>query len=295
MLFAAPLATAAVALSGAATFTLPDDVTVDPSGAAKRTAEGLRLPVLGNGPGGTIRLGGGARLARDGRAVRLSSLELDGKQVTAKVDGINRLDVFTLSGRKVTDKPLATTVRARARGTQALGLGSLGGLFRVTAKRVAVELVGGQALVTFDPAFVDLLNAQAVEPSGGEGSTVAGDGVIQLPVTSGRLKAKGLEGRIGTNGGLAFNKNARALLLLEDYVLDTRRNMVIGRINDGAREPLFDAKFPKGSLQADAVVFGAATLTLTQATADALNTRLDATGFSAGQTLGTISVGAQVD
>lgn len=292
----APLATVAAALSGGATLSLPPSVAVTPTGKATLAAGDLRLPVARGELDGVVRLAGGARLARDGRRVALSSFELDGRRLTATVDGINRRVVFRLREPEVTAGPITTRTRSAVRGTPALTLGTplVAGRLRATVTATFLALAGGQTELQLDPSFRETLAAEQITPGGAEGAPLSETGAIAFPIRRGRLAARGLEGVIEHGGGLTLSKRATPVVQIEDFRVDTRADGIGARFNDGDRQALFTATLPPGTLDADVVSFAGAPVALTQLAADALNGAFETGAFSAGQAVGVATVRAQL-
>ncbi len=292
-----PIAAAAVALSGTATLSFPPGVSVAPTGKAKRVHGDYRLPVRAQRASGPIRLKGGLRLKRGGRQVRLTGLEVETKRITARVDGVLRRKVFVVPRAKVSETPATTRIVARLKSAPGLRLGgrTVRGRIDLKATRKSIRLVGGRTELRLDPAFRDTLSAELITPAGGEGSPITEDGAIALPISRGRVSSRRLEGTVDHAGGIFFSKSNTTSLRLEDYLLDTRSNIMAGRINDTARVDLFTVVLPKPSLEGDLVTFADATAALTATAAEAFNTAFDSTAFSEGQPFATLTVLAEAD
>ena len=163
----------------------------------------------------------------------------------------------------------------------------------------AVHLTGGVTTVTTAPGVASALLDKGIVPlatSPGSQSVLSQGGGpavrFTFPVTGGRVPLSPLGGRIDHSGGILFLNAANGKeIQVSQFTIDLTHADLTGIVNGNpaARVPLFNLSLSHAKLAAGkhTVTASGIGLTLTATAAQALNTALGTTLFSAGLNLGT--------
>jgi hypothetical protein len=164
---------------------------------------------------------------------------------------------------------------------------------------VAVHLTGGDTTVTTAPGVASALLSKGIVPlatSPGSQSVLSQGGGpavrFTFPVTGGRVTLNPLGGQIDHCGGILFLNAANGKeIQVSRFIIDLTHADLTGIVNGNpaARVPLFNLSLSHAKLAAGkhTVTASGIGLTLTATAAQALNTALGTTLFSAGLNLGT--------
>ena len=166
------------------------------------------------------------------------------------------------------------------------------------APAAAVHLTGGATAVTTAPGVASTLLGKGIVPlatwPGSQSVLSLGGPAVRFtfPVTGGQVALSPLGGQVDHSGGILFLNAANGKTIqVSQFIIDLTHADLTGIVNGNpaARVPLFNlvlshAKLATGNHTVTASGIG---VTLTAAAANALNTALGTSLFSAGLNLGT--------
>ena len=264
----------------------------------------VALPILGGkleDEEGTLRLQGRMAIGKGAKRVVLRGIVVEvrpGGAVTAKVGKLRR-KVFSLdmSDAKVGPLPAIRINNIRIRSAGILRNRNIRGTMRVYAAPRYLRFAGGRSELTIDQSFRTTLQSEQITIGAHEGATVTEEGAYAFPITTGRMIfGERLSGSIDHSGGITFTKENTPRLRLDDYLVVIREGILRARANDGDRAGVFSTPLPNPTFVGnDAVTFADVPVTLTATGASVLNQTLESDDFTAGMTVGVLTVNAAVD
>jgi hypothetical protein len=156
-------------------------------------------------------------------------------------------------------------------------------------KGSTLKLKGGATTLTLDQGAIDALTSLGIAAAPLAPATADGAD-LRFPLTTGRVKAKTLAGKIRHVGGLALSRESTRVEL-RNFIIDTKKGVLTARVGD-ARLAILDLDLSDAEVtkKGKRLTVSGVKATLTQGAAEALNGAFATDAFKEGLLLGTAEV-----
>lgn len=293
-------------------------ISMSAVGAAEKGRGQLTLPITGGridpaSGAGTLDQAGGLQFRAGGARVRMTawSVEIGGSRTITVAVGARRVAAFSVSrhGAKVERRGfdtsllgahVALTVRGAAALNRALHVRAFrrGAPFATATFRsqpAEIALGGGATALAPDPGTAATLQAQGISLSPTPPAAAGPDGSIAFPIARGRMNARTLAGTVTQSGGLTFANSVAALTFSEPVVQTSGVAKLSARVGDRRMDVLrLDVDRAKDTVSGRTLTLRGIVATLTPEAAAALDQTFATSAFTAGMTLGGVTITALV-
>jgi hypothetical protein len=152
-----------------------------------------------------------------------------------------------------------------------------------------LKLKGGATTLTLDPGAVTALTSLGIAAAPLAPATADGAD-LRFPLTTGRVKAKTLAGKIRHVGGLSLSRDATRVEL-RNFIIDTKQGVLTARAGN-ARLAILDLDLSQAVVKKKRkrLTVSGVKATLTKGAADALNGAFATDAFKEGLVIGTAVV-----
>ena len=160
-------------------------------------------------------------------------------------------------------------------------------------KGATLKLKGGATTLTLDKGAADALASLGIAAAPLAPATADGAD-LRFPLTTGRVKAKTLAGKIRHVGGLSFSRDTTRVEL-RNFIIDTKQGVLTARAGNARLAILdLDLSAVEVSKKGKRLTVSGVKATLTKGAADALNGAFGTDAFKEGLVIGTAVVKTRV-